>query len=76
MSSFNNTLSEIGGTATMIQGLGQRAGWSNGVLAVLQDQVIFKLKLSGTQSDMLDASELLAHEVLNNIQAKSATPQP
>ncbi len=76
MSSFNNTLSEIGGTATMIQGLGQRAGWANGILAVLQNQLIFKLKLSGRQSDMLNASELLAHKVLNNMQNKSATPHP
>jgi hypothetical protein len=75
MSSFNSTVSEIGGAATMIQGLGQRAAWANGILAVLQDQVIFKLKLSGTQSDMLDASESLARNVLNNMQ-KPATPPP
>ncbi len=73
-SSFNNTLNQIGGAATTIEGLGQRAAWSNGVLAVLQNQLIFKLKLSGTQSDMLDASEQLAHKVLNNMQGQP-TPQ-
>jgi hypothetical protein len=76
MSSFNSTLNQIGGTATMVEGIGQRAAWTNGVLAVLQDQVIFKLQLSGSQSDMLNASESLAHLVVNNIQSKQATPQP
>jgi len=75
MSSFNRTLSEMGGTATMIQGLGQRAGWSNGVLAVLQNQLIFKLKLSGTQAEMLNASEALARKVLTNMQS-TASPRP
>jgi hypothetical protein len=76
LSSFNSTLSQIGGTATMVQGIGQRAAWANGILAVLQDQVIFKLQLSGRQSDMLNASESLAHLVVNNLQNKQATPHP
>ncbi len=76
MSSFNNTLNEIGGTATMVQGLGQRAAWSNGILAVLQNQVIYKFQLSGNQSNTLNASETLAHLVLNNVQNKQASPQP
>jgi hypothetical protein len=76
MSSFNSTLNQIGGTATMVEGIGQRAAWANGILAVLQDQVIFKLQLSGKQSDMLNASESLAHLVVNNIQNKQATPHP
>ena len=75
MSSFNSTVSEIGGAATMIQGLGQRAAWSNGILAVLQDQVIFRLKLGGAQSEMLNASESIARNVLNNMHNKAATPQ-
>jgi hypothetical protein len=76
MSSFNSTLNQIGGTATMVEGIGQRAAWANGVLAVLQNQLIFKLQLSGSQSDMLNASESLAHLVVNNIQSRQASPQP
>jgi hypothetical protein len=75
-SAFDNTLSTIGGTATMIQGLGQKAAWSNGILAVLQDQTIFKVQLSGTQSDLLDPSKQLAEKVLTNLQNSPATPQP
>jgi len=75
-SAFNNTLSTIGGTATTIQGLGQKAAWSNGILAVLQDQTIFKVQLSGTQSDLLDPSKQLAEKVLTNMQNNSSTPQP
>jgi hypothetical protein len=43
---------------------------------MLEDQTIFKLRLSGTQSDMLNASKLLAEKVLTNMQRNSATPHP
>jgi len=76
LSPFNNAVSEIGGTATTIEGLGQRAAWTNGVLAVLQNQMIFKLRLSGTQADMLSGSQVLARKVLNNLQSRTATPHP
>lgn len=72
MDTFNNTVNKIGGTATMIEGLGQKAAWSNGILAVLQDQTVFKLHLTGTQSNMLDPSKELAQKVLDNMQANTA----
>jgi hypothetical protein len=64
---FNNTVDTLGGDATLISGLGNRAAWGHGILAVLENNTIFKLQLSGTQSDMLDASELLAHKVISNM---------
>jgi hypothetical protein len=64
---FNSTVDTLGSTAILIKGLGQKAAWGHGILAVLENNTIFKVQLSGTQSDMLSASELLAQKVLANM---------
>jgi hypothetical protein len=67
MDRFNQTFDELGEGAVLISGLGQRAGWGHGILAVLDNDTIFKLQLTGSQSDMLDASELLARKIIYNM---------
>lgn len=67
MDQFNSTVDTLGSTATLISGLGQKAAWGHGILAVLEDDTIFKVQLSGTESDALSASELLAQKVLDNM---------
>jgi hypothetical protein len=70
---FNSTVSELGSTATLISGLGQRAAWGHGILAVLENETIFKVQLSGGQSNLLNISELLAQKVLSNMKNGNGT---
>ena len=66
---FSSTLNDVAGAAGTVQeiaGLGDRAGWTDGVLVVLRDSVILKVQLSGTasESNLLAVSELLARSAL------------
>jgi hypothetical protein len=66
---FSSTLNDVAGAAGTVQdiaGLGDKAGWANGMLVVLHDAVIMKLQLSGTAatSNALSISELLARSAL------------
>lgn len=66
---FSNALNEAAGAAGTVQeisGLGDRAGWTNGVLVVLRDAVILKIQLSGSAAgaDALALSEVVARSAL------------
>jgi hypothetical protein len=63
------------GQVQMITGLGEKAGWSNGLLTVLQNNVLYKVKIGGLASSQLalDASELIARSALNRTHA---SPKP
>lgn len=66
---FSNALNEAAGAAGTVQeisGLGERAGWTNGVLVVLRDAVILKVQLTGTAAggNALALSEVVARSAL------------
>jgi len=71
---FDRAMSTAG-QVQMITGLGEKAGWANGLLTVLQNNVLYKVKVGGLKSSQLalDASELIARGALNRTHA---SPKP
>lgn len=65
--------------AQVVAGLGDRAGWKNGTLAVLKNQALFQLTATGQTTDAgsLRLSRALAQSALNHIDISGpATPKP
>ncbi|HXM19632.1 MAG TPA: hypothetical protein VN934_12620 [Candidatus Tumulicola sp.] len=71
---FDQAMSTAGQVQT-ITGLGEKAGWANGLLTVLQNNVLYKVKVGGLASSQLalNASELIARGALNRTHA---SPHP
>src|ERR1700674_391627 len=67
---FDQAMSTAGQVQT-ITGLGEKAGWANGLLTVLQNNVLYKVKVGGLASSQLalNASELIARGALNRTHA-------
>ena len=66
---FNSTVTQALEGAQLVAGLGDRAGWKDGWLTVVKNQVAFRLMVSGSGSDAnrLAMSENLASSVLSRL---------
>jgi hypothetical protein len=72
---FDHAMSTAG-EVQYITGLGEKAGWANGLLTVLQNNVLYKVQIGGlaTSQLALDASELIARHALNRAQTPPTAP--
>jgi hypothetical protein len=55
--------------AQIVAGLGDRAGWKNGTLSVLKNELLFQVNPTGQSSDSasLDVAKSIAKSVLQNL---------
>lgn len=69
ISAFSPGIMEALSDAQIIAGLGDKAGWKNGALTVLKNEIAFRLVVSGAGSDArrLAISEALARDVLTRL---------
>ena len=80
-SQFSSAINTAMQGAQVVNGIGQRAGWKNGALTVINAQQAFNIQVNsgGNDSQRLATSETLARDVIARMpdpQKPQARPQP
>ncbi len=70
----NPLIAQAFSDAQLISGIGDRAGWKDGVLSVLRDRLLFNIRISGSgpNEQRLADAETLARDVVARLES---TPQ-